>query len=371
MKCRQAKKLLSPYLDDELRAKEKAALEEHLTGCPACQAELERLRKISEGLKGIYREVKPPPDFLDRVMARIEEIEKGGAYHPAEGKARRLGGWRKFALAAALTASVGLFILHYSRTGTGSGPSMWPGPYNTAAPGTTVIAENHGGAPAGGKPSAGEQEQAVGTAADSNAVERVRAGGVPGEPEKKASGQDGSPGAAAEKKHVSAAAGQKPREQGESGNRIASGEEVTARPQAFLSRNRHVRTTTVKVEVDNLPYAKEIVAVLAEKAGAGRPQEVWVYQQEEAILRAVLPADSTAQFLEKVVKLGKEIDRERETVDITAGFDRKLLEYQELVGRKDSASLAMARVLEQQLKDLDRETLEAGNEVVNVWLKLR
>ncbi|MBE3581915.1 MAG: zf-HC2 domain-containing protein [Thermoanaerobacteraceae bacterium] len=371
MKCRQAKKLLSPYLDDELSAKEKAALEEHLRDCPACQAELGRLRKISEGLKGIYREVKPPPDFLDRVMARIEEIEKGGAYHPAEGKARWVGGWRKLALAAALTASLGLFTLHYSRAGTGSGPSMWPGPGNTAAPGTTVIAENHGGVPVGKKTSAGEQEQAAGTAAASGAKDQAGAGSAPGEPDKKATGQGGAPGAATDKRTVSAAAGEKPREQGKDETRVASGEEAAARPQAFLSKNRHVRTTMLKVEVDDLAYAKEVVAMLAGKAGGGRPREMWVYQQEEAILRAVLPVGRTGEFLEKVAALGREIDRERETLDITAAFDRKLLEYQELAGKKDSESLAMAKVLEQQLQDLDRETLEAGNEVVNVWLKLR
>lgn len=310
MRCRQAKKLLSPYLDGELSEQEKVALEEHLQDCFACQAELESLRKLSEGLKGIYRQVKAPPDFLDRVMARIAELESQENHRPIEGKAKGGGRWRKFALAAAFAASLGLVTIQYGRAGTGSGVPTWPGPDKVAVQNTTVIAENTESASVGKKVSSREQEQGE-ASPGSGAVEWPSTAGGPVKTKKEVTSQAGAPGGQVEKKPGSTGSGQEPREQGKTDTRVAASQEIGSLQKVFLSKSRHVRTTMVKVEVDNLPYAKEVVAVLAEKAGAERPREVWVYQQEEAILRAVLLTGSTNQFLENVAKLGKEVDRER------------------------------------------------------------
>ncbi|MGB9662937.1 MAG: hypothetical protein ACPL5F_13150, partial [Moorellaceae bacterium] len=229
-------------------------------------------------------------------------------------------------------------------------------------------------APAGEQVAGGENEEAARTPGSGNAVEPAPGSDRTGAQEKQAGDQTGhgvTTGATTEKKSQSTAPDQGPQQQPPAATRVASGEAAVAQPKVFLSKTRHVRTTMIKVEVDNLAYAKEVVAALATNAGADKPREVWVYQQEEAILRVVLPTGSAAQFLEKVALVGKKLDLEKDTADITAEFDRKLLEYQELAGKSDGQSQAYARALEQQLEDLDRETLEAGKEVVNVWLKLR
>jgi len=44
MNCRRAAKLLSPFIDHELAAERRAALESHLAQCPACRARLAALR---------------------------------------------------------------------------------------------------------------------------------------------------------------------------------------------------------------------------------------------------------------------------------------------------------------------------------------
>lgn len=49
--CRRARRLLSPYLDGALRAKERRALEEHLLSCPACREELESLKRAMVALR--------------------------------------------------------------------------------------------------------------------------------------------------------------------------------------------------------------------------------------------------------------------------------------------------------------------------------
>ncbi|WP_156272406.1 zf-HC2 domain-containing protein [Neomoorella glycerini] len=377
MRCRQAKKLLSPYIDDELRDEVRSSLEKHLESCEACRAELEALKKISRGLKELYRQVKAPPGFVDSVMKCIEELEEGKS-------PRRLPvvspsyitRWRLVALVAVIVVGVGLGVLQYGRANTGS-LTVWRDSGSPPVPGTVVVAESGDGVPAAGeKMSDGEQEQAAATPGNSGAGKKVPDGYRPGAGEKQVKTRPGTPApnserSAGDSPPGNTAAEQHPRVQGNTDTRVAAGQENGSQQKVFLSRSRHIRTTMVKVEVDNLPYAKEVVAVLAEKAGAVRPREVWVYQQEEAILRAVLPTGSTDQFLEKIARLGHEFKFERETVDITAEFDRNLLEYQRLAGKQDSESQALAKALERQLQDLDRETLEAGKEVVNVWLKLR
>lgn len=372
MRCRQARKMLSPYIDDELSDAERAALEEHLNSCEACRSELEALKRISEGLKEIYQEVKAPPDFVDKVMKHIQELE--------EGKSSRLfqddlpgyqNRWLRVGLVAVLTVGMGLGILQYGRTHAGN-TQMWPSSYKLATPGTEVMAEKDEGGSSGSQVSEVEKVQVPNKDESTGKPGHASVEGEPSGIEKQGTVQGRTPATVEEKKPGNATAGQELREQAKTDTRVAAAQDTgTYEPKAFLSRSRHVRTTMVKVVVDNLPYAKEVVAVLAEKAGAERPREVWVYQQEETILRVVLPTGSTAQFLEKVGKLGKEVDREKETVDVTAEFDRKLLEYQELAGKQDTESLVRAKALERQLEDLDRETLEAGKEVVNVWLKLR
>ena len=48
--CRQAVALMSEYLDDELRARDRARLERHLAGCPHCSEYLAQLRITVDAL---------------------------------------------------------------------------------------------------------------------------------------------------------------------------------------------------------------------------------------------------------------------------------------------------------------------------------
>jgi anti-sigma factor RsiW len=51
MECKDIKKLLSPFVDDELRAHDAFTVAEHLEVCNACQREMEVLRRLDERLK--------------------------------------------------------------------------------------------------------------------------------------------------------------------------------------------------------------------------------------------------------------------------------------------------------------------------------
>jgi len=64
IECQQAQRL-SAYYDGEIPAPARAAFEEHLKGCPACAAELARLRRLSQWIRGAGR-----PEMSSRALER-------------------------------------------------------------------------------------------------------------------------------------------------------------------------------------------------------------------------------------------------------------------------------------------------------------
>jgi anti-sigma factor RsiW len=55
MECKDIRKLLSPFVDDELGAHDAFTVAEHLEVCPPCQREMETLRRFDERLKAAGR----------------------------------------------------------------------------------------------------------------------------------------------------------------------------------------------------------------------------------------------------------------------------------------------------------------------------
>lgn len=372
MKCRQAKKLLSPYIDDELSDAERAALEEHLESCEACRSELEALKKISESLRGIYREVKAPPDFVDKLMKRIQELEEGKNPHLLQDELPSYRNrWLKVAVAVGLALSVGIGAIQYGRAHTGV-LEIWPGFNKLATSQIQVPAEKDAGVSSGTK--VGEIEKA--RVPDKNgSTSTVEQGSVKSElnaAEKQEVAQGSTPVTIEEKKPGNITPEQRAGEQPKSETRVATGQDTgTYQPKVFLSKNRHVRTTMVKLEVADLVSAKAAVAIAAAEAGASGVTELRVYQDKEIILKAVIPSGVSGEFFNRIASLGNVLERKQEILDITAEFNNKVLEYQVLAGKKDEESQVVAKALERYLEDLDSQTLEAGKEVVNVWLKLR
>lgn len=99
---------------------EAAALAGHLAGCPACAAEMERLRLSSAMIRDAVRTL-PPPDLRDRTLAFVAALgrDRGAAMGmPAVGAApsrggrvterrRRLGLWAASLAAAVVIAVIG------------------------------------------------------------------------------------------------------------------------------------------------------------------------------------------------------------------------------------------------------------------------
>ena len=75
MKCSQIRKMISPYVDDELSPDEKKIFTSHIQECPACRKELEEIQSVHELFASAER-LLCPLGFATRVMANLEETEE-------------------------------------------------------------------------------------------------------------------------------------------------------------------------------------------------------------------------------------------------------------------------------------------------------
>jgi hypothetical protein len=75
MNCKEARELLAAYLDDEVPPAQQALLQNHLSGCPDCQAEMKALwvlqAHVKRSLDAEAARVAPPPDAWERLQARM------------------------------------------------------------------------------------------------------------------------------------------------------------------------------------------------------------------------------------------------------------------------------------------------------------
>lgn len=101
MRCATARRMMSRFLDDELRPGSRAAVDGHLAGCPSCQAALADQRRIWALLSSLPP--VEPPDVLRAVERRL--AEPAGEPAPLARPGLGLAAW-----AVAAATLVGLLI---------------------------------------------------------------------------------------------------------------------------------------------------------------------------------------------------------------------------------------------------------------------
>jgi hypothetical protein len=94
---------LSAYLDGELSAAEREQVESHLGVCHACREQLVKHQRMWRSL-GEMAEIRPTPDFYERVSRKIDQASERGGWGSL------LGNWGLKALPSPLAASVILAI---------------------------------------------------------------------------------------------------------------------------------------------------------------------------------------------------------------------------------------------------------------------
>lgn len=75
MKCRHARKAISPYIDRAVGPDEKKDFEAHIRDCAACRKRLEELQALHSLFAGT-QEFPAPYGFASRIMANLEEREE-------------------------------------------------------------------------------------------------------------------------------------------------------------------------------------------------------------------------------------------------------------------------------------------------------
>ncbi len=75
MQCKEIKKHLSKYIDNEYISREKQTIENHLAACKDCQKELEQLKTLWQQLDS-FESIKPGPWAFTRCQAALDQGEK-------------------------------------------------------------------------------------------------------------------------------------------------------------------------------------------------------------------------------------------------------------------------------------------------------
>ncbi len=73
--CSSMKELLSPYLDEELIAEERASVEKHLASCADCQSDLQGFQTVVKSLAALPK-VNLDRDLAEEIVAKIVAQEK-------------------------------------------------------------------------------------------------------------------------------------------------------------------------------------------------------------------------------------------------------------------------------------------------------
>ena len=77
MKCKEARKFISPYIDNELSQTDKPAFTAHIETCAVCEQELEETKSLDHMFEASER-FSAPVGLATRVMAGVEETETQG-----------------------------------------------------------------------------------------------------------------------------------------------------------------------------------------------------------------------------------------------------------------------------------------------------
>ena len=132
---------LSEYLDDELSPGDRAALEEHLRGCPACRVTLEQLRAVTVRAAALGESL-PGPQVWRGIAERIGRPDvtlddAGDELAVRRARKRILFPWIQAGAAAAAVLALGIGIGRMTK-----GPGRLPTAHVEApAPGTSMTGD--------------------------------------------------------------------------------------------------------------------------------------------------------------------------------------------------------------------------------------
>lgn len=357
MNCRQAEKLLFLWRDGRLGEKRAGPLRAHVNTCKHCQRELAKWEEVVTVLREMNALLVPEADFSAQVRAKITEKVVRQALPLAR---PRIWNWKK----AVATAAVVLLALA-SAWGIISGGSLPQNPPSVALENPSYV------------PLPGEENLSPPPLGPNKAVPEVQEnpGEKPPEAEKEPLAPPGRPEAGQEVLQVALEKeGSLENEKGSLGQDKPKALEEGTR--VFLNKERNLVSTLLEVTTSEVAAAAAKAQDFAREAGAKAQVIPLGNEEEQIVLRFVVPHSQAEKLRSQLEALGRVTYQKTERKDVTREFAVKQEEYQALkaqestVGSKERAYLeAQIASLEAQLQALETESIEAGKEIVTLWLK--
>ena len=347
MNCVDARQLFSPWLDGELDEASAVALRLHLEGCGECSRELALWEDVSQALRQAWPDAVAPLGFAGGVMARIKEEAASAEPRKAKVKSAAFGRWREF---LAVAAAAAVLVLGWWAIQ----PDVPHRPGEVAHETQNVPAE-------------------VKTADSSGSSEPVPVSQPGGTPEPAV--QPGSSTAGTENGAASPE-GRGPAANSGQTSAPAKPTGTTTQPRVFLNKERKITSTLVRLSVADLGTAQSQALAIASRYGV-KPDVVAQQSagSEKWIVYRMLVDPAQAEAVEDAVMgLGKVVDYQEETRDVTQEFARTLEQYRAVAAQLAAAEDAsQKRELEAKMKDLEEQLTTwdnaAGKHTIVLWLQ--
>lgn len=116
MTCAELEILLADYVDGTLRGDERAALESHLSGCPACTQLAADIQSVTAFIERVP-EVQPPAELMTRILHYAPTGRKAGAEQWSASPSwikRLFGGFTQTVLQPRYVMGMAMTILSFS-----------------------------------------------------------------------------------------------------------------------------------------------------------------------------------------------------------------------------------------------------------------
>ncbi len=345
MRCDEVNLLILSYLDGALSEYDEAMLSEHLAGCEACDRELALDRRLSVALREMGGEdIQAPPELSALVMAKLRtQRGKSLTWLPAA--------WR-----SAIAAAAAILLIAGGSTGIATGLRIADigKMIGLTTPVPLVNVDTSSGVSVTEKAPVGEPS--LPDASTQNPNNNSVTDGV----------QQGNP--------VDST-----RENGEDAPNINdnnTGTTVAVIPiegtRAFLASELKIRSTILRVAVEDLNEARAKSVAMA--AGAGASTQVFPEGKKDVMMRITVASDYAPQLVSDLARTGSLINREDGSSDVTSSYNETVVQYNDLQSRKSTARDAEEkRQLEAQAASceqlLDAWQSDAGKRVITLWLE--
>lgn len=373
MNCREARELISPWIDGMLTETEEKAFSAHMERCGLCQAEAEELRRVLAVLKeSAAKPIIPPPGFADSVMKRLREEEKVVPYP------RRVLGvpLKTAAMAASLFFLLGMNGLLVRNYLAGKYSHLVPGQVSDQngtgeleAPVTLVEPEVTDAEDPGPAETMTELPEVAGPqdspAPESTVPEPVEIVQVVAEPE---------PGPPAPVEELEPVPGPEPvLPEGSIDYPVivaSSSEYRTQDPYLALSQlsipekevfspePRTLHNIKLRLKVQRVGHASNLLADAAGRLGAVKIMEDVLFRDDARLVKVFrydVPRENVNAFLNEVYTTGKLLSEVKSRGDVTEEYNKKLEFYNELLAVSQTASGTEAEMINQAITNVLKE----------------